>query len=193
MHICISTDTPWRFVSLFSSKNKIMQQENLKKDTILKIVEDFNKGIESLKFLQQSNVNAQRYEEAAQARDLLRRLVLFRDSLKEFLQNGERDCTPKVPHYQQLTDQIFAKGDLWKYRTLRTLFDPHASEYSKTTPEQKAKIMSKILTSDMPFEILVDQYKNFYRELGKPNVVKNFEMGLLGLIDKNLMEEVCWI
>lgn len=138
-----------------------MQQENLKKDTILKIVEDFNKGIESLKVLMQSNVKAQRYEEAAQARDLLRRLILFRDSLKEFLQNVEGEPTSQVPHYQQLIDQIFAKGDLWKHRTLRTLFDPHASEYSKTTPEQKAKIMSKILTSDIPFEILVDQYKTF--------------------------------
>lgn len=170
-----------------------MEKLSARKEIVSKLIEDLNKGIESIKSLNADIVKQQRYEEVAQNRDFQRKIIAFRDELNQFLYNLETNKSEKLPHYQKLVDEIFAKGDLWKHRTLRTVFDPHATEYSNTSPEQKAKIMSKILTADFPFEILVDQYKQFYRELGKPYVAKDFEKGLLALIDKKLMEEVCWI
>lgn len=170
-----------------------MEKLREKKEVISKIIEDLNNGIESIKSLNTDIIKHQRYEEAAQNRDIQRKIITFRDELNQFLYNLETNKSEKFPHYQKLVDEIFAKGDLWKHRTLRTVFDSNSTEYSKTSPEQKAKIMSKILTADFPFEILVDQYKQFYRELGKPYVAKDFEKGLLALIDKKLMEEECWI
>lgn len=81
-------------------------------------------------------------------------------------------------HYQQQLDKIFGKGSLWKHRTLRTVFDPFSSEYDNTTIDKKLEILKTIKDNDIDFDVLIQEYKDFYLEENKPNVIKSLEEGL---------------
>lgn len=81
-------------------------------------------------------------------------------------------------HYQDKLDNIFAKGSLWKHRTLRTIFDPFSSEYDETTINEKLEILKKIKDNEIELSELIDDYKEFYLEENKPNVIKSVEYGL---------------
>lgn len=81
-------------------------------------------------------------------------------------------------HYQDKLDNIFAKGSLWKHRTLRTVFDPFSSEYDETTINEKLEILKKIKDNKIELSELIDDYKEFYSEENKPNVIKSVEYGL---------------
>lgn len=81
-------------------------------------------------------------------------------------------------HYQEKIDKIFAKGDLWKHRTLRTLFDPNSSEYNHTTMERKLEIIKTIRENNIDLKELIEEYKEFYREENKFHVVDLANDGL---------------
>jgi hypothetical protein len=90
-------------------------------------------------------------------------------------------------HYQEIVDEIF--GSLYKYRTLRTLFDPNSSEWNETTIEEKQGILKRILESNkITFQQLILDYKKFYStELANKEHVLNFlEDGLLILLQNSL-------
>jgi len=91
-------------------------------------------------------------------------------------------------HYQQKIDKIFAKGDLWKHRTLRTLFDPHSSEYNQTTMERKLEILQTIIENGIDLDNLLDEYKEFYTEENKIHVVDVADEGLK-ILEKQLNEK----
>ena len=92
-----------------------------------------------------------------------------------------------MKHYQEIVDEIF--GNLYKHRTLRTLFDPNSSEWNETTIEKKLEILKKILESNkITFEQLISAYKNFYKnELSnKEHVLNSLEGGILILLENSL-------
>jgi len=64
-------------------------------------------------------------------------------------------------HYQEIVDEVF--GTRYKHRTLRTLFDQDAHEWSETTIEEKKDILNKILGSNkISFQQVITGYTNFY-------------------------------
>jgi len=87
-------------------------------------------------------------------------------------------------NYQQKLDKIFAKGSLWKHRTLRTLFDPFSSEYNQTTMEKKLEILTVIRENGMDLTELLDDYKEFYTEENKIHVVDVADEGLERLLNE---------
>lgn len=89
-------------------------------------------------------------------------------------------------HYQEKCDQIFANGNLWKHRTLRTIFDPYSSEYEKTNSDEKIEILKTILKNKIELNELIMEYKDFYYDENKHNVVDSVEDGLLNLLSKSL-------
>jgi hypothetical protein len=91
-------------------------------------------------------------------------------------------------HYQEKLDAIFGKGDLWKHRTLRTVFDPYSSEYDKTTIEQKLDILKTIKSNKIDLKELVEDYSDFYLEENKRHVVNAVAEGLVILLS-NLLNE----
>ena len=86
-------------------------------------------------------------------------------------------------HYQQKIDKIFGKGDLWKHRTLRTLFDSNSSEYNHTTMEKKLEILKIIRENGIDLKELIDEYKEFYIEENKIHVVDSADEGLNILLE----------
>lgn len=92
-------------------------------------------------------------------------------------------------HYQEKIDKIFAKGNLWKHRTLRTLFDPYSSEYGHTAMDKKVEILQTIIDNKISLAELIREYKDFYREENKRNVVDAVEDGLTNLLAKTLTKE----
>lgn len=81
-------------------------------------------------------------------------------------------------HYQKKLDKIFAKGNLWKHRTLRTLFDPYSSEYNHTIMERKLEILKTIKENGIDIDELIMDYKEFYTEENKIHVVDVADEGL---------------
>ena len=89
-------------------------------------------------------------------------------------------------HYQERLDNIFAKGNLWKHRTLRTVFDPFSSEYDKTTVLEKLEILKKIKANNIEITDLIMDYKAFYLEENKNHVVQSVEDGLIILLANSI-------
>ena len=89
-------------------------------------------------------------------------------------------------HYQEKIDKIFGKGSLWKHRTLRTLFDPFSSEYEQTTMDRKVEILQTIIDNKISLTTLIQEYKDFYHEENKRNVVDAVEVGMTNLLAKIL-------
>lgn len=89
-------------------------------------------------------------------------------------------------HYQEKLDEIFNKGNLWKHRTLRTVFDPFSSEWNETSIEEKLGILKTIKGNDIDIQSLIIQYKRFYNEENKPHVSKAVEDGLRILLIDSL-------
>lgn len=75
-------------------------------------------------------------------------------------------------HYHFRLDKMFANGAMWNHRTLRTLFDPYASEWGNTAIDEKLFILEKILETDDPLYSWIKEYEEFYmKDLNKPHVV----------------------
>ena len=92
-------------------------------------------------------------------------------------------------HYQEKIDKIFGKGGLWKHRTLRTLFDPYSSEYEETTMDKKVEILQTIIDNKISLAELIQEYKYFYYEENKRNVVDAVEDGLTNLLARALTKK----
>lgn len=74
-------------------------------------------------------------------------------------------------HYCYRLDELFANGSMWNHRTLRTLFDPYASEWNNTTIEEKLAILERMLDSGYLLENWIKEYEEFYTiDLKKPHV-----------------------
>ena len=90
-------------------------------------------------------------------------------------------------HYQKKLDKIFSNGNLWKHRTLRTLFDPNSSEYNETSMEKKLEILQKIRDNKIDLNQLLDEYKEFYINENKAYVAEIADEGYKILL-KNEMK-----
>jgi len=82
-----------------------------------------------------------------------------------------------MKNYSERIDEIF-NSNLFRHRTLRTIFDPFASEWNDTTMEKKVEILKKITEAGENLEDLMLEYQLYYKELNKPNAAKNAEVGL---------------
>lgn len=89
-------------------------------------------------------------------------------------------------NYQQQLDKIFSPGDLWKHRTLRTLFDPYSTEYQYTTMDEKTSILKTILDKGISLKVLIAAYKDFYIQENKPDVADTLEDGLVMVLEEVL-------
>jgi len=93
-----------------------------------------------------------------------------------------------MKHLHERMDEIFSKGNPWPHRTLRTLFDPYSSEWAETTMEKKVSIIRKIQEAGENLEIIALEYKQFYtKELNKPDVAKDFDKGLIQILEYLLL------
>lgn len=90
-------------------------------------------------------------------------------------------------HYQKKLDKIFSNGNLWKHKTLRTLFDPNSSEYNETSMEKKLEILQKIRDNKIDLNQLLDEYKEFYINENKAHVAEIADEGYKILL-KNEMK-----
>lgn len=89
-------------------------------------------------------------------------------------------------HYQEKLDNIFNNGNLWKHRTLRTIFDPYSSEYNDTNIDKKIKTLKIIKNNNVNFSKLIQEYKMFYKNENKPNVINSLEDGLTILLENSM-------
>ena len=72
--------------------------------------------------------------------------------------------------YQSLADQLFAGGETWKHRTLRTLFDMGSQEWKETTKSEKIEILQKIAHSGTHLLFVVQAYQEHYEKLGRKDI-----------------------
>jgi hypothetical protein len=91
-------------------------------------------------------------------------------------------------HYQEQLDKIFANGNMWQHRTLRTVFDPYSTEYKNTEMSEKIEILRIIKANGIDLNYLITKYKHFYIEEGKADVANDVEAGLI-LITEALLSE----
>lgn len=89
-------------------------------------------------------------------------------------------------HYQEKLDKIFADGNVWKHRTLRTVFDPYSTEYEQTTLQEKVDILKKIKANNIEFQVIINQYKKFYIDENKRYVAEEVEGALIILLSNSL-------
>jgi hypothetical protein len=89
-----------------------------------------------------------------------------------------------MKHLHERMDDLFAQGNPWPHRTLRTLFDPASAEWEMTTVEEKARILKKIKASGERIERIAIEYRHFYIEdLNRQDIADDFENGLLRITD----------
>jgi hypothetical protein len=89
-----------------------------------------------------------------------------------------------MKHLHERMDDLFAQGNPWQHRTLRTLFDPASAEWEMTAVEEKARILKTIKESGERIERIAIEYRQFYsKELGRPDIADDFEKGLLRITD----------
>lgn len=87
-------------------------------------------------------------------------------------------------HLHERLDKIFNNGNLWKHRTLRTVFDPYSAEWNETNIETKINILRKIIADGENLEFVIAEYKHFYKkELNKSHVSDDNCNGLVRLIE----------
>lgn len=89
-------------------------------------------------------------------------------------------------HYQEKLDNIFNNGNLWKHRTLRTIFDPYSSEYNDTNIDKKIEILNIIKNNNINLSKLIQEYKMFYKDENKQNVINSLEDGLTILLEYSM-------
>lgn len=84
--------------------------------------------------------------------------------------------------YEFRLDTIFGKGSLWTHRTMRTVFDPHSSEWSDTTIEKKVEILRRIVLNNENLQDLIFDYKQRYLEQNREDIANSVEEALIILI-----------
>ncbi len=65
-------------------------------------------------------------------------------------------------NYHSRLDKLFSKGEMWNHRTLRTIFDPFAAEWSNTTIDKKLEILEKMIDSGYSLIDWIREYNEFY-------------------------------
>lgn len=95
----------------------------------------------------------------------------------------------KHEDYEARMDMIFAKGDLWKHRTLRTVFDPPSTEWGETTMQQKAAILKKIVENGERLYRLIRDYKMRYIEQNRRDIAIETENALAFILEHILKTE----
>lgn len=94
-----------------------------------------------------------------------------------------------MKHLHERMNEIFSKSINWKHRTLRTVFDPYSSEWEDTSMDEKTSILKKILENGENLEMIALEYKQFYqKEINKPDVAKDFDKGLMRIVEYILMQ-----
>jgi hypothetical protein len=86
-----------------------------------------------------------------------------------------------MKNYSERIDEIF-KTNLYRHRTLRTIFDPFASEWDDTTMDKKVEILKKITAAGEDLEDIMLEYQLYYKEINKPHAAKNAEAGLAKIL-----------
>ena len=92
----------------------------------------------------------------------------------------------KASEYEDRMDKIFAHGQLWKHRTLRTIFDPGSSEWDNTTMDQKIEITKKIVCSGEDLYDLIFDYKDRYLEQDRRDISGRVTESVILLLSYNL-------
>lgn len=87
--------------------------------------------------------------------------------------------------YEFRIDKIFGI-ELYKHRTLRTLFDPYSTEWGKTTMDEKLKILKRIVDGGEELNILIEDYKDRYIEQNQNHIVKVAEEAICNLLAASL-------
>ena len=95
----------------------------------------------------------------------------------------------KHEDYEARMDMIFAKGDLWKHRTLRTVFDPPSTEWGETTMQQKAAILKKIVENGERLYRLIRDYKMRYIGQNRRDIAIETENALAFILEHILKTE----
>jgi hypothetical protein len=95
----------------------------------------------------------------------------------------------ELEYYEARMDMIFAKGNLWKHRTLRTVFDPPSSEWSYTTMHEKVAILKKIVENGENLYNLIDDYKDRYIEQNRRDIANETGNALAFIIEHILKPE----
>lgn len=91
-------------------------------------------------------------------------------------------------HYQEKLDQIFAKGDHWKHRTLRTVFDVGSHEYTQTTKAEKIDVLKTCVQKGLSLAELIDEYRAFY-ESQKIEASSSIEFVVIDLLTETLKSQ----
>lgn len=90
--------------------------------------------------------------------------------------NVERD------YYEARMDTIFANQSTWEHRTLRTVFDPFSHEWKQTTPEEKVEIITTLELKGESLYMLIQAYKERYKEIEREDIVYSVEQALIELL-----------
>lgn len=88
-------------------------------------------------------------------------------------------------HYQEKLDHIFANGDHWKHRTLRTVFDVGSHEHAQTSKKEKLDILKKCVENDLNLHRLIDDYMTFY-EKQNPEANSSIQFATIDLLTEAL-------
>jgi hypothetical protein len=89
-----------------------------------------------------------------------------------------------MKHLHERMDELFAEGNPWKHRTLRTLFDPASAEWGWTTMDEKVEILKKIKASGEKLERVASEYERFYRnDMNREDIANDLPQGLLRITD----------
>ncbi len=83
--------------------------------------------------------------------------------------------------YEFRMDKIFGI-ELYKHRTLRTLFDPYSSEWNKTAMDEKLKILKRIVDGGEELNFLIENYKDRYIEQNRKDIANAAEEALCKLL-----------
>ena len=83
-------------------------------------------------------------------------------------------------NYCEIVDKALGQ-EMSKHRTLRTCLDPGSNEWNETTMEEKVEILKKV-SSVKDLDRIFLLYKMEYREMGKPQVAKGLEDGLIEIL-----------
>ena len=85
-------------------------------------------------------------------------------------------------NYSYRIDKIY--NGFSKYRTLRTLLDPDASEWHNTKTEEKVEVLTKLVESGYPLNKWIADYIAYYITLKKRYVIDSIPKAMLFYKDK---------
>ena len=91
-------------------------------------------------------------------------------------------------NYCYRVDKLFRP--MYAHRTLRTIFDPDASEWDNTSIEKKVEILEVILQSGYPLSCWINDYLGYYKALKKSYVESSLPRALEILKENSLNQNL---